>query len=135
MFFLLLVLFWNKSKIYFFISSLQNIKSNYQTIFFKFLPIISFWWLIYSFPIVFIKKSISFVILCGSFFISSWFNAIVTAYWKHFYLLYWLDLLLLFCLFIQSGDLVLFYDVCNTINENKIENHHLLLMLPIQFDT
>ena len=97
------VMFWNISRIYFFFFSIQNIKSNCYIIFLKFFPIIFFWWKIYSFPVTFIYDLI-FVILFGSFLISSWFNAAVTAYWKHLLSFLLMGFIVAFLLFIHSGE-------------------------------
>ena len=56
MFFTGWVLYWNASWTYLFFFSIQNIKNNCQTIFLKRFPIVYFWWIIYSFPIIFIYK-------------------------------------------------------------------------------
>ena len=45
------------------------------------------------------------VILCGFFFISSWFKATVTGYWKHFLSFYWQNLMLLFCFIVNQENI------------------------------
>ena len=89
------VMFWNISRIYIYFFSIQNIKSNCYIFFLKFLRITFFWWKMYSLPVISTWKGLIFVILCGSFLITSWFNATVTAYWKHF-----LSFLLMVCFFV-----------------------------------
>ena len=59
---------------------IQNIKS---IIFFKSFLIIFSWWMICSFPIIFICKKLNFDILCEFFQIILWINGAVAAYWKH----------------------------------------------------
>ena len=117
----------------FFFFSIQNIK-NIVTLFFssflqwsffdgKFIP---------SQLYLFIKV-LFFVILCRSFFISSWFNSTLTAYWKHLLSLLSIGFIVAFMFFIQSGDLYtihhnpdLFCDIYNAINEyNRIQTHYL----------
>ena len=51
----------------------------------------------------FIYKRFKFCYFCGSFFIFSWFNATVTAYWKHFLSFSLMEFIAVFLLFIQSG--------------------------------
>ena len=79
------VMFWNISRIYFFsflaYKTLRGIVWLIFSNFFqspfsdgKFIP----------FQLYLFIKGLVFVILCRSFLISSWFNATVTAYWKHF---------------------------------------------------
>ena len=99
----------------------KTLKAIVTLFFSQFFPIIFFWWKIYFFPAIFFVKALLFVILFGSFFISSWFSATVTEYWKIFCLFYWWDLLLLFLssqehLYMIHHDSNLFYDICNTIN-------------------
>ena len=48
--------FWDVSWIYFFFFNIQNIKSNCRIVFLKSFPIIYFWWIVYSFPLIFIYK-------------------------------------------------------------------------------
>ena len=83
MFFTICAIFWNMCKMYFFFFSIQNIRSNSYIIFLKLFPAIFFWWVIYSFPVYLFMKGLIFLIFCRSFLSSSWFNATVTAYWKH----------------------------------------------------
>ena len=54
---------------YFFFFSIQNVKSNFWIIFLKLFPTIYFWWIIYSFPIIFIYKLVN---IWNSFWM--WFN-------------------------------------------------------------
>ena len=67
----------------FFLFNIQNVKSNSHIIFLKFFPIIFFWWKMYSSQLYLFIKGLIFVILSECFPISSWFNAIVIAFWKH----------------------------------------------------
>ena len=60
MFLTICVMFWNISKIYIFYFSMKNIKSNFYIVFFKFFPIIFFWWESYPFPVTFIYKTFNF---------------------------------------------------------------------------
>ena len=63
-------------------------------------------------------KALIFVILSEYYFISSWFNANVTAFWKYLLSFFRVDLLLLFCflfnqesLYIIHHNTDLFYDI------------------------
>ena len=129
---------WNISRIYFFFFSIQNIKRNSYNIFLKFFPIIFFWWNIYYFPVNLPIKVSTFVILCGSFFISSWFNTTVTTFWKHLFTFLLIGFIVVFLsvylfvwflsnqenLYMIHDDSGLFYGIYNTINEhNQIWNH------------
>ena len=138
MFFRIWVMFWNISKIYFFIFfRIQSIKSNCCITFSqssfsngKFIP---------SQLFLFIKGLI-FVILCRSFFISSWFNTIVTAYWKHVLP----SLLTGFIvavfvpnqenLYLIHHDLDLFHDIYNRVNKLNQRQTHYLSLIPNWFD-
>ena len=66
-------MFKNLSRIQFFWSSIQNIRSNcyFSEIFLKFFSIIFFWYKIYSFPVIFVCErfnfSFYFLIFCYSF--------------------------------------------------------------------
>ena len=94
----------HKQDIYFFFFSIQNMEINCSIIFLKFFPNIFFWWKIYSFPVIIIYKKFRFVILCWFFFfISSWFNATVTTYWKHSYFLL-IEFIVAFLFLIKSGE-------------------------------
>ena len=53
-------MFWNINRIYFLFFSVQNFKSNWQIIFLKFIPIIFFWYKIYSFPLKFTHRRFNF---------------------------------------------------------------------------
>ena len=98
-------LFWNISKIYFFLFSMQNIKNNCHIIFLEFFSIIFFLWKSYYFLII---KALIFLILCGFFSISLWFNATVTAYWKYLSF-FWLGLLLLFYFLLNQENLYMIH--------------------------
>ena len=55
------------------------------------------WWVLYSIPVIFTYKRLNLCFFCESLSISAWFNATVSAYWKHlYYHFYWLDLLLFY---------------------------------------
>ena len=58
-------MFWNKSRAYFFFSSIQNIKTN-CFIFLKFFPIIFLWWKIYLFPFILNYKRFLLLLFCFS---------------------------------------------------------------------
>ena len=121
-------MFWIISRTYFFLFSMQNIKSNWYIIF-SFFPIVFFlmenWFL--SISIFFIKG----LLFACPFRIFSYFF-IITSYdcysvWKAFIIFfYWWELLLLF-LFLCSQDNLymihhdsnLFYDIYNTINKHN----------------
>ena len=127
LFFTIWVMFCNISRIYFFFLSTQNIESNCSIIFLNFFQsCFSDGKCIPSQLCLFIKGLIS-VILSECFPISSWFNATVTAYWKHFLSFLLIGLLLLFPFLVQSRESLYdpprfrfsFYDICNTINEHN----------------
>ena len=101
-FFTIWVIFWNLSRICIFFFSVQSIKSNCCIIFLKYFLIIFSWWVILSLLYLFVKGLI-FIILYGSFLISSWFNATVKGYWKHLLSLLLIEFIAAFSLFIQSG--------------------------------
>ena len=103
------------------IQNMQNIKTNSHIIFLKFFLIIFFWWIINSLPVIFIYKTFNF---CGSYLISSWFSAIVPAYWKHLLSFSSMRLTVAFLFLSNQGNLYmihhdsdLFYDIYNNINE------------------
>ena len=86
------------------ISRIKNIRSNCYTIFFKYFPIIFFWWKIYSFPVIFIYKRLNFVILYGSVFVFHtlmWPYSVLKALLKASFLL--IGFIVAFLFFIQSG--------------------------------
>ena len=135
-------MFWNISRTYFFFFSIQNIKSNYYIIFSNF----TFFSQSSSPDGIFIPsqlylfmKDLIFVILCGSFLISTWFNVMVTAYWKHllsFLLRRFIAAFLLFCflsnqenLYMIHRDLDWFYHIYDTINEHNWMQTHLSSIL------
>ena len=139
-FFTIWVIFCNISRIYFFFLSVQNIKSNCYIIFLKFFLITFFWWKTYSLLVIFTYKRFNFCTLCVSFLNPSWLNATVTANWKHlsFLLIEFIAFLFLSNqenLYMIHHHSHLFYNICNTINgHNQRRNHHLSLILRIQFD-
>ena len=90
MFFLTWVMFWKIHRIYIFFFSMRNIKSNCQIMFLKHFPII-FWWKISFFLVTFIYKTFNFCYFWGILFQWSWFNATVTAYWKHLLIIFFID--------------------------------------------
>ena len=125
---MLRVLLWNVGRTYFFVFSVQNIKSNCEVIFHNFSPIIFFRWVIgyVSFQLYLFVKHLIFVIPSRFSLLFSRFKASVTVYWKYFYLFYWLDLLLPFCILssLESlcmihPDLDFFNDIFNTTNEHN----------------
>ena len=71
--FMIWIMSWNMNyvaaNILFF--SIQHVKSNCYITLRKFLPIVFFWWVIYSFSFILIVKALFFLILCGSFLTSS----------------------------------------------------------------
>ena len=132
-------MFWNISRIYFFFCSIQNIKRNCYITFLIVFP--TFFSAEKSNPsqLYLFIKGLIFVFLCGSVFISSWFNTIFTAYWKHLlsFLLMVLNLLLLFCflsnkenVYMIRHDCDLFYGIYNTIVEHNQRQNHYLLLIP-----
>ena len=128
MFFTIWVMLWN-------ISRIQNIKSSYYIIFLKFFPIFFFWYKIYYFSVISIELyyGLIFAAYFRSFFTSSWFNAPVTACWKHILWFLLMGFIVAFCflfnqenLYMIHQDSNLFYDICNTINEhNRRQTHYL----------
>ena len=102
-FFTIWVMFWNINRIYFFFLAYKILKGIVTLIFSNFFQSSSsdgnF---IHSHLNFFIKGLISFI-LCGSFLISSWFNATVTAYWKHLLSYSLMGFIAPFLFFIQPG--------------------------------
>ena len=88
-----------------------------------------------------IKSLIIFFILCGSFYISSWFSATVKVYWQHF-VIFFSDVI--FCCFfflsIQKNlytihrNLDLFYDIYNGINKHNQRSTHYLSSIVNHFN-
>ena len=79
-----------------------------------------------------------FVILCRSFFISSWFNTTVTGYLKHLISFLLIGFIVNYCCFLSNQenlnmiyhDLDSYYDNYNKVNEhNQRKSHYLLLIL------
>ena len=95
-------MFWNISNIYFFFLACKTLWTAVMLSFSifsqssfsegKFFP---------SWLYLFIKGLV-FVILCGSFFIYSWFHASTTAYWKHLLSFLLMEFIVVF--FIQLGE-------------------------------
>ena len=83
LFFSTWVKFWNISRIYFVYFSIQNIKSKCCISFLNFLQSSFSDEKCIPYQLFLFIKGLIFVILCGLFLIFSWFNATVTAYWKH----------------------------------------------------
>ena len=104
LFFTIWVMFWNISRISFFLFSIQNFKSNCYIFFFKFFQSSFSDGKFIPFQLYFFIKRLIFVILWGSFFIFSWFHVTVPACWKHLlsFLLIGFIAAFLFC--IQSGE-------------------------------
>ena len=76
-------------------------------------------------------KSLIVVFLWGSFFINSWFNATVIAYWKHllsFLLMGFIDAFLFLSnqenLYMIHDDSDLFYEIYNTTTANNWKQTH-----------
>ena len=122
------------------IISIQNIRSSCSTMFLKIFPIISNGKFLPSQLCLFIKGLI-FVFLSECFPIPSWFNAIVTAYWKH--LSFFIDGI--YCCFFcflsnqenlymmhHNSDLFYIYDIIN--EHNWRQTHYLSLILPSYFE-
>ena len=65
-FFMGWVMFWNISRVYFFFINIQTIKNNYRIIVLKSFPVIDFWRIIYSFPVIFIYKRLKTLSGCYS---------------------------------------------------------------------
>ena len=59
MLFTIRINFWDISWTYLFLFNTQNSKSSCWIIFLKRFPIINFWWVIYSFPVIFIYKQLN----------------------------------------------------------------------------
>ena len=128
-------------RIYVFFFSIQNIKSNCSITFLKIFPIIFFWWKITPSQLYLLIKGLIFVILCGSFFISSWFNVTATAYWKHLLSFLLMGFIVFICflsnqenLYIIHHDLDLFYDIYNTITRHNWRQTHYLSSILNYFD-
>ena len=133
-------MFWNISRIYIFLFSIQNIESNCSIILFNFFRIIFFWWKIDSFRVIFIKD-LTFAIFTRFFPTSSRSNATASVYWKHLLSFYWWNLLLHFCFLSNQENqymihlnLTLFYDIYNTTTEHNRRETHYLSVIPNYFD-
>ena len=99
---------------YFFFVSIQNINTNCYIIFLKFF--LSFSEFIPS-QLYFYIIDLICIIFCQSFFISSWFNATVIAYWKHLISFLLMGFIVAFLFFIQSGHRIDNF-ICFIINHN-----------------
>ena len=88
-------LFKHKQDIFFCFLAYKTLRAIVRFFFFKFFPIIFFWWKIYFFLNVFIYKRLNFCFSLWIFFDFSWFNTTVIE--NICYLFQWWDLLLLFC--------------------------------------
>ena len=136
------VMFLNIHRIYFSYFSIEKIKSNYYIFFLKFFQSSFSDRNLIPFQLYLFIKGLTFVILCWSFLISSWFIATVTTYWKHLLSFYWYNLLLLFLLFIQPGESIndpqyldLFHDIYNTMNKyNQGQTDYLSSIFLYYFD-
>ena len=70
LFFTIWVVFWNVGKAYFRFFFIEHIKRNCRIFLLKLFPVIYFWWVIYSFTVIFAYKRLS---ICCSFRIFSIF--------------------------------------------------------------
>ena len=77
------VMFWNIDRIYFIFFCMQTLRTIVSFLFFSFFPMVFFSWKFIPYQFYSFIKGLIFVILGGSFLISSWFNATVTSYSKH----------------------------------------------------
>ena len=140
LFFTIWVVFGNISRIYFFFFSIQIFKSNCYIIVTNFFQSsFSDWNFIRSQLCLSIKRLI-FVIFSGSFPISSWVIATVTAYWRHLLSFLLAGFIYAFVFFIPSGVSVyiqnnsgLFYDIYNTMNEHNKKQTHYVSLIPNYF--
>ena len=94
----------DKQDVFFF--SIQNINSNYRIIFLRFFPITFFLMETLFLPsyLYLLIQGLIFVVFCRSCFISFWFNATVTAYWKHLLSFSLMGFIVACSLFIKSGE-------------------------------
>ena len=81
--------------------SIKNINSIYFIIFF---PIIFFYGKFIPSQLHLFIQGLTFFNSYGSFLISSWFNAIFTAYWKHQFSFLLMEFIVAFLFFIQSRE-------------------------------
>ena len=88
----------------FFLFSIENIKSNCSIVFLNFFPIIFFWWKISSFSVIFVYTGLIFIILWGSFLVSSCFNDTVTLRLLKAFILFIGGIYCCFLFFIQLGE-------------------------------
>ena len=124
-------MFWNISRIYFFLFQYTKHWEQYLEYFPQFFSNFFFWWKMRSFPFIFIYKKFNF---CYSlqivFVISSWWNLTVKAYWKHLWsFLYMKFIAFLFLsnqenLYMIHHGSNLFYDFYNTINQHNQRQTH-----------
>ena len=140
MFFTIWVIFWNISRIFFFLA--QKTWRAIVTLFFS-----TFFWLslsdgksILSQLHAFIK-ALSFVIFCRCFSTFYWFNATVTAYWKHVLSSLLMRAIVFFFFlsnqentYIINHDSDLLHDIYNTINERNWKQSHNLWSILNYFD-
>ena len=93
----------------------------------------------YSFQLYLFIKGLIFVIFCRSFFISSWFNPTLAAYWKHLLSFLMMGFVVAFFLSNQENLYMihhysdLFYDISSTINEHNWRQTHYLSSIPNYF--
>ena len=136
-------MFWNISRINFYIFSKQKMKSNCYITFLNFFPIIFFWWKIYSSLVIFIYKRFNFYYSFQIFFL---FLHNLTQMLQRvediYYPFYWWELLLCFWflsnqenLYMIHHDFDFFYDICNTINEHNRRQTSCFLLILNYFDT
>ena len=85
-------------------------------------------------------KALSFVIFCRCFSTFYWFNATVTAYWKHVLSSLLMRAIVFSFFLIQSGEYIynhdsdLLHDIYNTINERNWKQSHNLWSILNYFD-
>ena len=136
-------MFWNIEGIYIFVFSIQNIQSSFYIIFLKFFSTIFFWWIVYSFPVIYIYECLNF---CYSFSMFSYFFIIQRNYYsvlKTFVILF-IDGIYC-CLFVfYPVKIIYIYDpppsrfilwhLFYTITEHKRRKNHYLSSIAKYFD-
>ena len=131
-FFTIWLMFWNISKINFFFLACKTLRAIVRLLFSNFS---SHYFLMTNLflPVYLSLKGLIFVILSVSFFVSSWFNATVTAYSMYLlsFLLIWIIIFSflpnqenLYNLYTIHHDSDLYFDIYNTINEHNWRQNH-----------